>query len=41
MSKRVYFTGKENFPYLGWEGEVLAGLMAADQIMGEIKEKSV
>ena len=34
LTKRLYFTGKENFPYLGWEGEVLAGRMAASQILG-------
>jgi hypothetical protein len=38
LSKRLYFTGKENFPYLGWEGEVLAGLMAAEQILAESKK---
>jgi hypothetical protein len=34
LSKKVFFTGKENFPFLGLEGEVLAGLMAAEQILG-------
>jgi hypothetical protein len=33
LSKRLYFTGKENFPYLGVEGEVLSGLMVAEQIL--------
>ncbi|HSB07364.1 MAG TPA: hypothetical protein VLK23_19470 [Thermodesulfobacteriota bacterium] len=33
LSNDLYFTGKENFPYLGLEGEVLSGLMAAEQIL--------
>jgi len=33
MSKDLYFVGKETFPYLGLEGEVLSGLMAAEQIL--------
>ena len=33
MSRNLYFTGKENFPYLGLEGEVFSGLMAAEQIL--------
>jgi phytoene dehydrogenase-like protein len=33
MSRNLYFTGKENFPYLGLEGEVLSGLMVAQQIL--------
>jgi hypothetical protein len=33
MRKGLYFAGKENFPYLGWEGEALAGLMTATQIL--------
>jgi phytoene dehydrogenase-like protein len=28
ISKDFYFTGKESFPYLGLEGEILSGLMA-------------
>ncbi len=39
LTKKLYFTGKENFPYLGWEGEVLAGRMAAGQILG-LKKRS-
>jgi phytoene dehydrogenase-like protein len=35
ISKRFYFVGKENFPYLGIEGEVLSGLMVARQILKE------
>ena len=33
LSNDLYFTGKENFPYLGLEGEVLSGLLAANQIL--------
>jgi hypothetical protein len=33
LLKNVYFVGKENFPYLGVEGEVFAGLMVAQQIL--------
>jgi phytoene dehydrogenase-like protein len=33
LGKDLYFTGKENFPYLGVEGEVLGGLNAAKQIL--------
>jgi hypothetical protein len=33
LLKNVYFVGKENFPYLGVEGEIFAGLMAAQHIL--------
>ncbi len=33
MSKNVYFVGKENFPYLGLEGEIFSGFMVAQQIL--------
>lgn len=33
MSRNLYFVGKENFPYLGLEGEVFSGLMVAEQIL--------
>jgi phytoene dehydrogenase-like protein len=33
LAKNLYFTGKENFPYLGLEGEVWSGLRAARQIL--------
>jgi phytoene dehydrogenase-like protein len=33
MTKNVYFVGKENFPYLGLEGEVFSGLSVAQQIL--------
>lgn len=33
ISRKVYFVGKENFPYLGLEGEVFSGIIAAQQIL--------
>jgi hypothetical protein len=33
MSRNVYFVGKENFPYMGLEGEVFSGFMVAQQIL--------
>ena len=33
ISKSLYFIGKENFPYLGLEGEVISGWMVAKQIL--------
>jgi phytoene dehydrogenase-like protein len=33
ISKNLYFVGKENFPYLGVEGEVTSGWMVAKQIL--------
>jgi phytoene dehydrogenase-like protein len=33
LAKDLYFTGKENFPYLGLEGEVCSGLRVAKQIL--------
>ncbi len=33
IAKNLYFIGKENFPYLGLEGEVLSGLLTAQQIL--------
>ena len=32
ISKDLYFIGKENFPYLGTEGEILSGLRVAREI---------
>jgi phytoene dehydrogenase-like protein len=32
ISNRLYFTGKENFPQLGVEGEILSGLKAGEEI---------
>ena len=33
LAKDLYFVGKENFPYLGLEGEVWSGFRAAKQIL--------
>ena len=33
LAKDLYFIGKENFPYLGLEGEVWSGLRAAKEIL--------
>ena len=33
ISRNLYFIGKENFPYMGLEGEVFSGLMVAEQIL--------
>ncbi len=33
ISKNLYFTGKENFPYLGLEGELLSGLIAGREVL--------
>ncbi len=38
FSKKIYFTGKENFPYLGLEGEILAGLMVGTQMSALTKK---
>jgi len=35
LLKNVYFVGKENFPYLGVEGEIFTGLMVAQQILNK------
>lgn len=33
MSKNLYHVGKENFPYLGLEGEILSGLIVGQRIL--------
>jgi phytoene dehydrogenase-like protein len=33
LSKNIYFVGKENFPYLGLEGEAYSGFIVAQQIL--------
>jgi phytoene dehydrogenase-like protein len=33
LSKNIYFVGKENFPYLGLEGEAYSGFTVAQQIL--------
>jgi phytoene dehydrogenase-like protein len=35
LSRNLYFVGKENFPYLGLEAEVMSGLIVAKQILGK------
>jgi phytoene dehydrogenase-like protein len=41
ISKNLYFIGKENFPYLGMEGEVLSGLMVAQKILEKSSKRSI
>ena len=36
ISRNLYFIGKENFPYLGLEGEALTGLMVGEQILQKL-----
>jgi phytoene dehydrogenase-like protein len=33
LSRSLFFVGKENFPYLGLDGEIVSGLMVAEQIL--------
>jgi hypothetical protein len=33
MGKNLYFIGKENFPYLGLEGEILGGWRVGKEIL--------
>jgi phytoene dehydrogenase-like protein len=33
VSKNIYLVGKENFPYLGLEGEIFSGIMVGQQIL--------
>ena len=33
LSKNIYLVGKENFPYLGLEGEIFSGLMVGQRIL--------
>ncbi len=33
LARNIYFVGKENFPYLGMEGEIFAGFTAAQRIL--------
>jgi len=37
LSRDLYFVGKESFPYLGLEGEVLSGRLVAKQLLGKFK----
>ena len=41
ISKKFYFIGKENFPYLGMEGEILSGLIVARQILERCSKRSI
>jgi phytoene dehydrogenase-like protein len=41
LSRGLYFVGKENFPYLGLEGEVLAGMRTAVQILQKHRRVSL
>jgi len=36
LSRDLFFVGKENFPYLGLEGEILSGLVVAKQIVKKL-----
>lgn len=36
ISRNLYLVGKENFPYLGLEGEALSGLMVGQQILQKL-----
>ena len=37
LSRDLYLVGKENFPYLGLEGEVLGGLRVAKKILEKVE----
>lgn len=37
LSKNLYFVGKENFPYLGLEGEILSGRLVGKQLLERFK----
>lgn len=37
LSKNLYFSGKENFPYLGLEGEILAGWSLGMEILKTLR----
>jgi phytoene dehydrogenase-like protein len=41
LAKNLFFTGKENFPYLGAEGEILSGFMVANEIAKNYPEPSM
>ncbi|MBM4277632.1 MAG: NAD(P)/FAD-dependent oxidoreductase [Deltaproteobacteria bacterium] len=34
ISKNLYFSGRENFPYLGLEGEMISGWLVGEEISG-------
>ena len=37
IARDLYVTGKEKFPYLGFEGEVLSGWMAANHLLKKLR----
>jgi len=37
LSRNLYFVGKENFPYLGLEGEVISGRLVGKQLLEKFK----
>jgi phytoene dehydrogenase-like protein len=41
IAKHLYFTGRENFPYLGVEGEILSGFMVASEILKKYPDPSM
>ncbi len=36
ITKHLFFSGRENFPYLGFEGVILSGLMCGEQVLKEL-----
>jgi len=36
VTKHLYVSGRENFPYLGFEGAVLSGIMCGEQVLREL-----
>jgi phytoene dehydrogenase-like protein len=37
LSRNIYFVGKENFPYLGLEGEVISGRLVGKRLLKKLK----
>ncbi len=37
ISKNLYFSGRENFPYLGLEGEMISGSLVGEEISGKYR----
>jgi phytoene dehydrogenase-like protein len=37
LSKNLYFVGKENFPYLGLEGEIISGRLVGKKLLEKLK----
>jgi phytoene dehydrogenase-like protein len=38
ISKNLYFSGRENFPYLGLEGEMISGWLVGEEISGRYRQ---